>query len=200
MPVAGWGPALQTNLQAKGFGGSQLANFTNAIGNGSESHVIGKAFTTTDVGTVPGNGVGSGVGITGLNQVNISDSIFNAAVAFFGQAGSRLRDCTDSIAQVCVQQMALATLISTHNPVFVGTATVDVGSVAVVGSAWGSGIQGVGDGFGFVGSQWPNFSSAIGTGQAAEVLAVGTGTLIITGSPTGPPVPGGGTGAGTIAA
>ena len=51
---------------------------------------------------------------------------------------------------------------------------------------------------GFLGTEWPNFATALGE-QATHVLAAATGSVTITGSATGPPVPGVGTGTGVIA-
>lgn len=196
---SGWSAALYASLSGKGFVGSRLMDFTDAVGIGSVNHVVGKPFATTDTGTVPGNGVGSGTGVTGLSSAAISSAVFSLAVGFFGQAGSRLQDICDSIGDTCVAQMALATLTSTHTPVFAGTGVINVGSIGVVPSGWSGSVNSEGAGNGFIGSQWPNFATAIGQGQASQVLATGTGTVTITGSPTSPtPVPGSGSGSGVI--
>jgi len=190
-----WSTFLFASLQSKGFVGSRLMDFTDAVGNGGQSHVVGKAFTTTDTGTIPGTGSGTGTGITGLIAATISSLIFAASSAIFGQFGSRLMDVTDSVGDAAVAELALALLTSTHSPVFAGSGVVDIGSIPVVAAAWGSAIQAAAPSF--LGGQWPNFAQALGE-QATHVLANGTGSVTITGSPTGAPVPGVGTGSGTI--
>jgi len=200
MPIVGsaWSTELLGTLSANGFVGSELNNFTDAIGSGSAGHVVGQTFTTTDVGTVPGAGVGVGVGIIGVDAIYISNQIYSYSVASFGQAGSKLKDVCDALGSACSNQMALATLASTHNPVFAGTGIVDIGSISVVGSDWGSLIQSFGSGSGFIGGSWPDWAEAIGKGQAEGVIQDGTGNVVITGAPSGIPVPGAGTGTGVI--
>lgn len=192
---ASWSATLLASLSGKGFVGSRLSDFTDAVGNGGQAHVVGKVFTTTDVGTIPGTGVGIGIGIVGMIAATISTLIFAAASGLFGQFGSRLMDVTDSIADACLSEMALATLTSTHAPVFAGTGTVDVGSIPVVAAGWGSAIDAAAPSF--LGTQWPNFAQACGE-QATNVLATGTGSVAISGSPSGPTIPGGGVGVGVI--
>lgn len=193
---AAWAADLFAQFSGIGFIGSELNSFTSFVGNGSALHVIGKTFTTMDTGAIPGAGTGAGVGVTGISASNISDNIYSLAVQSFGQAGPKLRDFTDAMGRACVSALALATLISVDTPVFAGVGTIDVGSISVNGAAWGSSIQT--QGASFQGSQWPNFTTAIGTGMAMEVIAAGTGTLTITGSPFSTPTGGSGTGTGTI--
>lgn len=195
---AAWGSDLLGRLSALGFAGSQLSILTNVVGNGSALHVIGKAFTTTDVGTIPGAGVGTGLGLTGLSASAISSDIYSNCVSTFGQAGTKLKDFSDAMAASCVAQMALAVLTSSHAPVFAGAGTVNVGSVTVVAAGWGSSIQGLGAAAGFIGPQWANWALAIGTGHANGVINTGTGTVTIAGSPSGPTSPGAGVGSGII--
>lgn len=206
MPLVGaaWSTDLYGRLSALGMVGSKLMDFTDAVGKGSANHVIGKPFATVDTGLTIGPGVGSGVGLMGFVAPAIATSIFGLAVVAFGGSGTKLQDVCDAIGQSCVAQMALATLSSTHTPVFLGSGIVTPGSVAVVPAAWGSSIDSEGSGVGFVGTKWPDFASAIGTGQGTHVLASATGTVTITGVWSGlPPLPPGGTpgagsGTGTI--
>lgn len=192
-----WSTTLLGLLSGIGFVGSRLSDFTDAIGNGAQSHVVGKAFTTTDTGTTPGVGVGTGTGITGMNSAAMATGIFSQAVSFFGQAGSKLQDLCDQVAAANITEMGKALLSSNHTPVFSGAGVVDVGSVGVIGPDWGSQIESAAPSF--EGSQWGNFAQALGVGQANEILASGTGSVTITGSPTSPTTsPGAGTGAGTI--
>jgi len=192
---AAWAADLYAQFTGIGFDGAQLSNFTSFVGNGSANHVIGQSFMTMDTGVVAGSGMGTGMGITGISSSNISDNIYSLCVQSFGQAGPKLRDFTDAIGRACVTALGQATLMSTDSPVFAGTGMIDIGSITVSGDAWGSSIET--QGASFVGSQWPNFTKAIGQGQAMEVLAAGTGTLTITGTGS-PGSPGTGTGTGTI--
>lgn len=195
---AAWSSTLYGNLVAQGLNGSHLQKFCDAVGLGSAGHVVGKTFATVDVGTVPGAGVGSGVGVVAIVGASISSKIYGYSVAAFGQAGTYLQKVCDAIGQTCVSQMALATLTSSHAPVFAGAGTITPGSISVVPSGWGGLINSQGSGLGFVGTFWPQFADAIGKGQGEEVMAVGTGVVAIAGSPTGLPVPGGGSGTGVI--
>jgi hypothetical protein len=192
----GWSTDLYGLLTGIGLLGSKLHEFTDAVGLGSASHVVGKTFVTVDVGTVPGAGVGTGTGITGLSASTISSTIYSMAVLSFGQAGSRLKDTCDQIAAACVAQMALATLATVDSPVYLGGGTITPGTIAVIPAVWGATIQSQAPNF--LGSQWPNFAAAIGTGMGENVQSSGTGSLVIVGSPSGAPVPGGGAGGGTI--
>lgn len=200
MPIIGsaWSTELYGELTANGFIGSELTNFTDAIGIGSANHVVGQTFTTTDIGSIPGSGAGVGVGITGVDPVYISDQIFSYSVASFGQSGSKLKDVCDALGNTCKNQMELATLTSTHSPVFTGVGNIDIGSISVVGLDWGSEIESQGSGSGFIGTKWPDWAEAIGVGQAEGVILDGTGVVNISGSPSGTPSPGGGTGTGVI--
>ena len=193
-----WSSDLFGLLSGQGFIGSRLMDFTDAVGNGSETHVVGKPFTTMDVGSVAGSGAGVGTGIVGIDPSLTSTTIFSQALGLFGQSGSRLQDLCDALGQNLVNQMATAQLTSTHSPVFAGVGTVDVGSIGVVGPAWGTAMQTEGDGSGFIGSQWPNLALAIGVGFFTGVSSGGTGTVTISGSPSGTPSGGAGTGAGTL--
>lgn len=192
-----WSGTLFAALQAKGFMGSRLQDFTDAVGKGSVTHVVGKSFTTLDVGTVPGNGVGTGVGIIGFAPSQISSLIFSFCQGA-GFTGSRLRDVCDAVGQAASVEMALASLSSIDAPVFLGVGNIVPGSIGVDGGGWGSSIQSVGSGENFIGSKWPDFAQALGKGQALPVQSTGTGILAITGSPSGVPVPGTGNGSGTI--
>ena len=190
-----WSAALFADLAGKGFVGSRLMDFTDAVANGSVIHVVGKSFTTTDVGTVPGAGTGSGTGITSILEAIVASTIFSTSSGSFGSFGSRLQDVADSVATILVAQMLTATLTSVHAPVFAGVGTVDAGSIPVVGPVWGLAIKDAAPTF--LGTEWPNFSNAIGVGCAAG-FAAATGSVTIVGSPSGSPSGGGGVGSGTI--
>lgn len=193
-----WSSTLFASLSGKGFVGTKLMDLTDAVGIGGATHVVGKPFVTIDSGTIPGTGVGVGVGIIALIGSLISTLIFSQAVSLFGQAGAKLMDLTDSVGDACVSELALATLMSMHPVVFSGGGIITPGTILVIGAAWGSAVDAEGAAKGFIGSEWSNLATAIGTGQATHVAALGTGTVVITGSPTGPPVPGAGAGTGVI--
>lgn len=195
-----WAAELYTQLQGKGFLGSALMDFCTAVGQGSENHVVGQTFDTVDVGSIPSAGPapGSGVGISGFSDADISNAVFARCVAAFGQAGSKLKDVCDAIGLSCLSQMALADLSSLHSPVFLGSGTITPGSLSIDGAGWGGEIDTEGLGLSFNGLHWPDFADAIGQGQADHVQPEGTGTVTIAGAPSGPPVPGAGTGSGSI--
>lgn len=193
-----WSATALSCLQGRGFVGSKLVDFTDALGIGGQNHVVGKPFTTTDTGTITGPGIGVGVGILGLIGATISTLVFGLATGSFGQSGSKLMDICDCVGIAAVSELGLAVLSSTHTPVVIGTGIIVPGSIAVIGSAWGSAIDTVGSGKGFIGSQWPNFAQAMGQGQATHILAVGTGSVVISGTPIGSPVPGSGVGVGAV--
>lgn len=192
-----WSTDLFGRLSARGYTGPKLMDFTDAIAGGSVTHVVGKPFATVDSGTTPGSGVGTGVGITGIVPATVAAAILAAATAGFGQAGPDLPNICDDISQSLFAQMGLAALSSTHTPVYLGTGIITPGSIPVVGAVWGTQVQAEGSGVGFIGDKWPAFADAIGSGCATG-FATATGAVAITGSPTGPPVPGSGAGVGVI--
>lgn len=196
-----WSADLYGRLAAIGFIGSRLMDFTDAVGNGSQSHVVGKAFQTQDVGQIFGiASPGTGNGINGVSDSLASSTIFSTAMGLFGQSGSRLQDLCDALGQNVQAQMLTAQLTSTHAPVFSGVGTVVVGSITVVGPAWASSIESQAGGF--QGSRWPDLAQAIGQGFFTGVISGGTGTVTISGSYAGSfppgPLPGSGSGAGTL--
>jgi len=194
-----WSSTLYGTLSGMGMNGQQLHKFTDAIGNGSQMSIVGKAFTTTDVGLIIGVGVGAGVGIMGISAGDVTNAIYGNCQAI-GFTGSRLHDLCTAIGSSLVSNLALATLVSAHGPVFQGAGTVVVGSIAVDPDEWGSNIHSSAPDF--LGNRWSDFANAIGKGSASQVIASGTGAVVITGTFTGPappgPIPGAGVGAGTI--
>jgi hypothetical protein len=196
--VAGaWSAAIVSSLSAKGMSGSKMSNFANAVGTGSAQSLIGKSFSTTDTGAVPGAGMGSGVGIQGVPSSTIKSAIYASCVGTFGQGGPSLMDFADAVASACVQMLQQATLSSTHGPIFTGNATIVVGSISVSPSEWSNNIKSAGSIM--QGAQWANFSKALGEAQANAIKAGGTGNLAIAGAPASPtPSPGSGVGTGTI--
>lgn len=199
MPMLGsnMSSTIFTALSAAGFAGSNLLNFTLAIGNGTVGALVGLPFPTTDVGTVPGVGAGSGVGLTGPVAPALSAAILSGLVAAFGQAGEDLPDVTDALADGLITELGLATLTSTHAPVFLGTGTIPPGAITASASLISGQIESEGVSRGFLGDSWPDLADVIGQ-EFANAMALATGSIVITGSPAGTPVPGAGTGSGTI--
>lgn len=186
---------IQTNLSGAGANGSNLSVFCMAIAQGVVNSIVGKAFTTTDVGLIPGTGVGVGVGISGLS----SSSMKSVALSEMSSQGSNAGVLMQSIMDAVVQHLSsAASLASTHTPVFSGVGTVVIGSIAVTDVEMGSNIDSALAGAGANGSNRTNLANAIGKGIADNILAMGTGTVTITGSPSGIPVPGVGAGVGVI--
>jgi hypothetical protein len=184
-------------MTAAGLIGTSVPSFAMAVGDGSITPIIGAPFTTTDIGTVPGAGVGTGVGLTGPVDSLIAQAIFVGLVSKFGSAGDSLLDITDSVAGAFVAELALATLTSTHTPVFAGSGTIVVGSISVPASAIADMIEQSGVASGFLGDSWPDIAEVIGQ-EFSSGLALATGSLVIAGAPTGTPAPGAGTGSGSI--
>jgi len=188
--MTGWGMALYGKLSARGMTGDDLLNFCMAVGNGSESHVVGAPFTTADTGSTAGAGSGSGTGVTVVASA-ISAAIYAAAISYFGQAGNKLLDICDDIGAACAEMMSTAILTSAHSPVFAGSGNLT--GITVNGTLWGDAIKVAAA---FTGDQWPNFSAAIGSG-CAPAVAGGSGSVTITGAGA-PGTPGAGVGAGAI--
>jgi len=186
---------IETNLQGYGANGSNLSKFCIAVATGIVMSIVGQSFTTLDVGTVPGTGAGTGVGITGLSQ----STMVNLALAVMVSRGSNAANLMNAIMMAVVTHLGTASLSTIDTPVFLGTGTVVVGSITVVEGAMASNILTQMQGQGAHGSNLSNLCTAIATGIASNILSAGTGTLVITGSPSGVPVPGTGTGVGTIA-
>lgn len=185
---------IQSNLQAQGANGSNLSKFCTAVATGIVLSIVGKAFTTTDVGTVPGIGDGTGMGVMGLSSSTMSGT----ALGLMSSQGVNASKLMDSIMSAVVMHLGQADLISTNSPVFLGSGTVIVGSIAVMAPEMVGNIQSQLSGVGAQGVNMPNLSLAIGTGIALNIVSAGTGLVTITGSPFGDPGPGTGSGYGTI--
>jgi hypothetical protein len=190
---------IQANLAAQGAVGSNLSKFCNAIGKGVVESIVGKAFTTADVGLIPGIGVGTGTGIQGLSSAIMKST----ALSLMSSRGVNADKMMQAIMDAVVTHLSsAATLSSTHAPVFSGSGTVVPGSIAVVAAQMSSNIDSELSAQGAVGVNKTNLATAIGTGIANNILSSGTGTVAISGSFTGPtppgPIPGAGSGAGTI--
>ena len=186
---------IQSNLQNQGAKGSNLQIFCIAVAAGIIEAIIGAAFTTTDVGLTVGIGVGTGTGITGL----VEDDMVTIALNTMTSQGSNARKLMDAIMQAVITELGNATLTTADAPVFLGVGTVNSGTIAVIESVMALDIDTQLANVGAKGKNRTNLSKAIAAGVCRQIISNGTGTVIITGSPTIPtPVPGTGVGAGTI--
>lgn len=186
---------INSNLTSYGANGSNLTPFCTAVGAGIVMSVVGKAFVTSDVGLVTGIGAGVGTGITGLD----SGDMVSIAIAQMVTTGSNAQKLMQAIMNATVTHLGQASLVSIDPIVFVGSGSIVVGSIAVIQSEMASNIDSQLASVGAKGSNRTHLANAIAAGIAQEILAAGTGALVITGSPTIPiPVPGAGPGSGTI--
>lgn len=197
MPLSGsvLGNLIQTNLEGFGANGENLSAFCTAVGTGIVMSIVGQAFVTLDVGTVPGNGTGTGIGIIGL----VSSGMESTALGAMSSQGSNAANLMNAIMSAVVSHLSsAATLMSIDTPVFLGTGTIVVGSITVVQSVMSANILSQLQSAGAMGSNLSNLCTAIGTGVTTGILSSGSGILVITGSPSGVPIPGTGSGTGTI--
>jgi len=184
-----------------GFAGSGWGDNCDAVGIGTIDALIGLAFTTTDNGNITGAGSGSGIGVLGVDSSALSNAILSAMATAFGQAGPDLADYCDAAAQSLAAELALATLTSTHGPVYAGSGNIDVGSLMPVGTLISSGIFLEGVAAGLLGDSWADVADVIGPEFADEISASGTGTvtITITSGPVDPQAPASpGIGSGSI--
>lgn len=191
--------AIQSNLQAAGANGSNLQIFCNAIAAGIVMSIVGKPFATTDTGSVPGIGAGTGTGISGLS----SSAMKSVALATMISQGSNASKMMQAIMDGVVSHLSSsAKLVSTHTPVFLGSGAVNVGSILVIAPEMSANIDSQLSAAGAKGVNKTNLSLAIATGICTNILSSGTGTVTITGTFTGSippgPVPGSGSGVGVI--
>lgn len=200
MPMVGssMSAALNAALTGKGMVGSELTKFCTVVGNGCVTAVVGKAFVTTDAGTTPNAGTGTGVGISGVvKAVIVAEMQVQALAEGYEQVTPEFTDVADAIATALISELAKASLSSTHAPVYLGVGTINPGSITVSASTWASAMEAAGVGQGLIGSRWPNFCRVVAKGCVKGMLS-GTGTVTIIGTPPGSPVPGVGVGSGTI--
>ena len=187
---------IETTFRAPPYNanGTNLSRFCLAISTGVVNSIVGKSFITVDVGSVAGVGVGAGIGISGLVSNTMQTTALNTMTRQGPNAAKTMKVIMDSV----VTHLGSATLVSADTPVFVGAGTITVGSIAVNVSEMQNNILIQLNGQGASGSNRSNLALAIATGIVNEILAAGTGTLVITGTPSGTPSPGVGAGTGTI--
>jgi hypothetical protein len=189
------GSLIDSNLTGFGANGSNKTIFSNAVAAGIVMSIAGKAFATIDIGTIPGSGIGSGTGLTGMSSSNMA----SIALGVMPSTGLNAPNLMQAIMNAVVAHLgSSATLTSTHTPVFAGSGTIVVGSIPVTISEMASNIDSQLGLAGAAGSNRTILSTAIATGIVTEILAAATGTVTISGSPSGIPVGGGGSGSGVI--
>jgi len=171
-----WSSTLFGIMASKGFTGSDLKKFTDAVGEGSVNHLKGKPFTTTDSGG-DGSAGGHGIGLTDVSVGLVSSTIYSTSTSLFGSSGSDLMKVCESVEEAMVLELLNAEMDGLHSKGS-GVGIIDVGSIPVVGEEWGSMVETAGRLQSFIGSDWPNLAKAIGVGCAAGFVTV-TGKLII---------------------
>src|SRR5271170_261855 len=120
---------IQANLEAFGADGYNLTKFCDGVAAGVVMSIVGQTFTTMDVGTIPGNGTGTGTGIVGLS----SSAMETVALAAMSSRGVNAPNLMNAIMSAVVTHLgAAASLASVDAPVYLGTGTIVVGSISVV--------------------------------------------------------------------
>jgi len=196
LSIAELNTLLQTNITNRVLSnGISFIEFTTGIATGVINGTVGSTFTTVDTGQISNPGIGSGTGITGLDQTTLSNLIFNNCYVGWDSAGVQLLNITDGIAESVVTHFGSATLTSTHSPVWQGTGIVSFTSSSMSHTVMSSGIQSATT---FIGTHWASFSTYIASAIVTYVKSNGSGSVIITGTPPGSPTSGSGTGSGTI--
>lgn len=186
------GNLIDTNLNIYGAVGINRTIFSNAIATGIVNHIVGAVFITTDIGTGT-NGTGLGNGVTSLSAVNMR----NIAIATMISTGINAQPTMDAIMQAVVNHLSSASILtSTHPQVGFGSGIINVGTIGVTIGGMEAAINAALNVVGANGVNRQNLSLSIATGVVTDILASGTGTVVISGgSGTGGS---GGTGTGTI--
>lgn len=186
---------IRINLENVGANGVNLTKLCDAIATGVVMSTVGKSFTTSDIGLVPGNGTGIGTGITGLSSPTMQNTALSILISRGVNAAKLMKAIMDAVVS---HLSSAASLASVDTPVFLGTGTIVVGTIAVVASEMSNNIDSQLALRGAIGVNRTNLATAIGTGIVNNILSSGSGALTITGSPFSTPSPGSGSGTGTI--
>lgn len=183
------------NMASAGMAGANTPVLALAVSLGSSMSLLGKAFTTKDMGAGAGAGVGTGLGLI-LPAAMISNEVYSQAMSA-GLAGDKLKPLCDAIGAGLEAELKLAMLTSTHTPVAIGSGQVDPTTIAVIPSEWVNNVMM--NGSAFAGQKWPDLAKAIGNG-CSSAMSKASGVVTIVGVPAPPgPVPGTpGTGTGVI--
>lgn len=177
---------LTSILSGSGWVGPDMPLFSTAIATGVITALIGTAFQTVEVGSA-GPGVGSGVGVLGVEAPVIDSSIFLEALSAGMNSTPDLKILTGAIGSALGAQLKLGTLAAISEKV-VGTATIVPGSFSVSGSSISGSVFQIGVSLGFIGQDFKTICDAIGAGIQLS-FGSGTGNLILAGTPAVPTVP-----------
>jgi hypothetical protein len=187
---------IDQQLVAQGANGDNKKKFCKAIATGIVKSVKGKTFVTLDVGTIPGIGQGTGIGIMGLMPDQMAKVAMAAGPTMLGANALKLMTAIMNATQ---QHFAMsASLSSTDTPVFLGSGVMVLGSIQVTPDEMSSNIKQALDDAGAKGKNREPLAKAVAAGVSFGLLTMGTGSLVIVGAPTGIPVGGGGPGQGTV--
>jgi hypothetical protein len=187
---------IQTQLMAVGAQGSNMLPFCTAVATGIINSVKGKSFQTLDVGTVPGIGKGTGTGILGLMPNDMAQIGLAMAPSM---AGSNAMPMMLAVMNATQEYFAAAaSLSSTDTPVFLGSGTMITGTLMVDMDDMTSNLKSAFTDAGAKGKNMPTVCMAISAGVTFGLLTMATGALVIVGTATGTPVPGGGSGMGEV--
>jgi len=187
-------------------GDTSLHQMCNAIGSGSASHIIGKTFTTTDIGTAPGIGSGTKTGFSGIIGNSVGSNIkmkFLMRIAPESPGGDELDTFCNAVGQEFQTQMEQASLSTTHTLIFTGSANMVTGSISVIASIWKELIKSMAPvdwrNFAFPQGKWEDLVDSIVEAFEEALLQNASATFVISGTPTSIyPFPSSGTGTGTI--
>lgn len=190
MSISGRILAKDIELSA-GFTGESMKTLADAIGKSFVDHLKTGIVSTTDVGTVPGPGKGTGT-ILGLLPPVFQSQLINNLSEF---TGTSLLPLVTAIANATVKHISsMAIVNTTHAPVFVGTGTGQISGLN--DSALSSMIRSAVDFDG--GPDWPYLCDGLAKSFVGFVQTNGIASVVIVGSPTGATSPGGGSGVGNI--
>jgi len=182
---------MQQLFLASGLVGTSSLSFCSAVSTGSQLAVVGKPFSTTDIGMAPGAGpaVGKGVGLI-VDSNLIKAAILSKGISS-GLLGTDFSKVATAAAKAFAATLALADLSSTHAPVYSDTGQVVLGSIPVTANAISNNIIKAGKLSGLLGQDFSKVAKAIGFGFS-EGLKLATGSVMIKGAPGSSPAPGSG--------
>jgi hypothetical protein len=186
---------IKTNLMNVGAKGKNLQKFCTAVATGIVISIVNKGFTTSDTGFVPSTGSGTGIGIMALSSSQMKTTALNLMASRGKNAERMMQAIMDAVVSHLSQA---ASLSSTDFPVYLGTGTIVVGSIKVVAGEMSGNIDTQLQAVSAKGKNRTKLATAIGTGVVNNILSSGTGTLNIIGVPPMTPIPGVGSGTGTI--
>lgn len=170
---------LFTILSSKGYVGSDLATFCDAVGS-CINIVTGGSYTTVWSGNLTGSAVGTGNGITLGSFANL---IYSTAVSSFNSSGPDLLDLCDSIETAFQQELLLAQSVTSFSAYPTTISLSGSGFIVPKASLNSSMLNSVSS---FIGEGWPQFTEAVATGVELGFKNA-TVTYAIAGAPAGAP-------------